>query len=269
MKQLKRITSLIMVALLICMLSVTAFAHEIPDVSRKGSITVVIEDGDKRVPGGSLTLYKVGDVAEDDGNYFFELTEAFRASGVSLDDIESDQVAKDLAKYAVNVGAYGDTEDIDNEGRLVYRDLDVGLYLVVQKEAANGYLPINPFLVSVPMVDSEGYLYDVYAEPKVDDPEETTEDEDISVEIPSNPTFEDPEETTDISSDGTTSESETSKNPGPAGPGSTDDEDPDKPQLPLTGQLNWPVPVLVVLGLALISIGCTLRFSKRKANSHE
>ena len=39
-------------------------------------------------------------------------------------------------------------------------------------------------------------------------------------------------------------------------------------KLPQTGQLNWPVPVLVVLGLALFSLGWGLRFGRRK-DSHE
>ncbi|MBQ2775438.1 MAG: hypothetical protein IJF40_06105 [Clostridia bacterium] len=250
MKQIKKITSLLMVALLIFMLSATAtaFAHEVPDLSRKGSITVAIKDGDKRLTGGSLTLYKVGNVTEDNGDFIFVLTDEFRASGISLENLESEQLAKDLAEYADDSGAYSNTEDIDSEGRLVYKDLDVGLYLLVQKEAAEGYLPVNPFLVSVPMVQDGAYLYDVYATPKVDDPEkipDTTEDSSEGT------TGDSVEESTDGSVEGTTS-----------GSGSQTG----KPQLPLTGQLNWPVPVLVMLGLALILVGFTLRFGKKKGN---
>ena len=39
---------------------------------------------------------------------------------------------------------------------------------------------------------------------------------------------------------------------------------PGKPNLPYTGQLNWPIPVLVVLGLVLFSAGWLLRFGKKK-----
>jgi hypothetical protein len=34
--------------------------------------------------------------------------------------------------------------------------------------------------------------------------------------------------------------------------------------LPQTGQLNWPIPVLVILGLAMFSVGWNLRFGKRR-----
>lgn len=43
---------------------------------------------------------------------------------------------------------------------------------------------------------------------------------------------------------------------------------PVDPTLPATGQLNWPIPVLTVLGLALFAAGWVLRFHK-KGNGHE
>lgn len=43
---------------------------------------------------------------------------------------------------------------------------------------------------------------------------------------------------------------------------------PADPTLPDTGQLNWPIPVLVVLGLILFSLGWVLRFGKKK-DGHE
>lgn len=38
---------------------------------------------------------------------------------------------------------------------------------------------------------------------------------------------------------------------------------PPKPPLPQTGQINWPVPVLTLCGLALFALGWKLRFGKR------
>ena len=36
--------------------------------------------------------------------------------------------------------------------------------------------------------------------------------------------------------------------------------------LPQTGQLNWPIPVLVVLGLIFFSFGWFLRFGRKDRN---
>ena len=243
MKKLKIITSLLTIAVLICVLSVNAFAHEVPDTSKKGSISVTMKDGETVVSGGTLTLYKVGDVKDDDGNYGFELSAAFRESEVSLENLESEQVTQELAEYAKKHKIENETEEVDDEGMAIFSDLEVGLYLVVQEEPAEGYLAVNPFLVTVPIIEGDHYVYNVDASPKVDldkAPETTTEEQTG-------------EETTEEES---TKEESTEK--------AEDTTKPAKPSLPLTGQLNWPVPVLVVLGLALISFGCTLKFGKKK-----
>lgn len=39
-----------------------------------------------------------------------------------------------------------------------------------------------------------------------------------------------------------------------------------KPKLPQTGQLNWPVPVMIVTGLTLFAIGWMLCFGRKKEN---
>lgn len=40
--------------------------------------------------------------------------------------------------------------------------------------------------------------------------------------------------------------------------------EPPDPELPQTGQLNWPIPVLVMVGLILFLVGWKLVFEKRK-----
>lgn len=46
-------------------------------------------------------------------------------------------------------------------------------------------------------------------------------------------------------------------------PTSTTPPAPPDPRLPYTGQLNWPVPVLTVLGLGLLALGLALRRKSR------
>ena len=46
-------------------------------------------------------------------------------------------------------------------------------------------------------------------------------------------------------------------------PTSTTPPAPTDPRLPYTGQLNWPVPVLTVLGLGLLALGLARRRKSR------
>ncbi len=203
-------------------------AHSTPDAAQTGSISAAMTYEDQAVGGGSLTLYRVGDVTQDDGNYSFTLSEAFADSGVSLEDITAASLADTLAAYAEENALEGSTVDISEDGTWTASGLELGLYLIVQNDPADGFEAISPFLVSVPMYDEEtgAYVYDVNAQPKL----------------------------------GTLTETETTT-PTPSTSTSTDTT------LPQTGQLNWPVPVLTVAGLCLLLAGWWLHTgNKRKAH---
>ena len=68
----KHLKSLLALLLLAC-LPLSAAAHPVPDEQKDGhcSITVTMTYQGKALPGGTLALYKVGDVAEEDGKVTF------------------------------------------------------------------------------------------------------------------------------------------------------------------------------------------------------
>lgn len=227
----KRFLALIMVLSLICGMSVTVYAYEVPDVSKQGSISINMIYDQETVPGGEMTLYQVGEINEEDGNYSFVLTGEFTDCKASLDDIQSVQLAKDLAAYANDNGITGITGKINDNGQVCFTDLQLGLYLAVQSKAADGYSKADAFLVSIPMNENGTYLYDVDASPKVE-----------LEKLPDTPPTE------------PTKPSKPTK--------------PSQPTLPQTGQLNWPIPVLAMLGLCLFTFGWMLKFGKKRSG-HE
>ncbi len=120
-------------------------------------------------------------------------------------------------------------------GWVKFAPLEPGLYVVTQRRSQQsaGFDAIQPFLISLPRWENEGYVYDLNATPKVPlVPGET---------LPCPPT----------------------KPTEPTTPPPTD-----PPGLPQTGQLNWPVPVLAVLGMTLFVLGWALRISSGR-NRHE
>ena len=274
----KRIFVLFIAAMLMCISSITVCAQNAPDMSKKGSIKVTIQQGTEVISGGTLTLYRVGAIQESDGNYSFVLTGDFKDCGESLDDIQSAQLAKNLAQYAADHSLSGTVKEIGRNGTVVFSDLEPGLYLLVQETAPEGYEKIDPFLVTVPMEEDGSYVYDVDASPKVEPnkPEEPTKPSE-----PANPTEPvEPTEPTDPSEPANPTEptepmeptdpSEPTKPLTPTDPsGPSTPSKPSTPALPQTGQLTWPIPVLVVLGLGLFSLGWMLRFGRRKGSYEE
>jgi len=222
----KRILALLMALALLGAMPLTAFAHEVPDPARLGSITVNLTYQDEPLAGGTLTLYRVADVATYDGNYFFEYTADFAECSIPVEELESADLPEALAKIAKEKGLKGTTLAVGADGRAIFSDLTIGLYLIVQEEAPEGFKRINPFLVSVPQIDDERYDYDVDTAPK---------------NLPGPETE-------------------------PTEPTTTPTEPTTPPGLPQTGLTNWPVPVLAVAGMLLIVAGFACCVSGRKKN---
>lgn len=226
----KRICSMLLILVLVCAMALPVRAHEVPDAARLGSICITMEHRDEPVPGGSLKLYRVADVATDNGDYFFVYTDDFAGCTIPVTELDSAQLPQELADIAADKKLQGTTGTIDDAGRAEFADLPIGLYLLVQEEAAPGFKKVNPFLVSVPQNDDGRYIYDVDTAPKnLPGPEEE----------PTTP---------------------------PTDP--TEPTKPGEPQLPQTGQLNWPVPVLAVLGMLLVVAGFALCTAEKRKHEN-
>ncbi len=230
----KRSLTLILTAVALCAASAASYAdgalsRGVPDISKDGSISVTMRCGDEDVSGGALTLYRVGSIIETDGSYSFEATKDFAqcAETFTESDINSSGLAEELSEFASEKTLNGMVKAIDEIGNVSFDALEPGLYLLTQNTAAEGYKKASPFLVTVPMrVDKEGVGEYIY---DVDaSPKISLEREDIQNPI-------DPP-----------------------------DIKPKDPQLPQTGQLNWPVPVLTASGLILIICGLALSMGKKK-----
>lgn len=227
----RKLSALLLALVLVLGASVTAYAHPVPDLSKKGTITVTFDLPEDLKSYGSLTLYRVGDVKEDDGNYSFAPVKRLEGAGFSYADPNSRELAEELAEHLKSHPMTGTTRSIlwnKDKASVSFTKLELGLYLAVQNKAATGYEKAAPFLISIPYVENGAYRYSLTAQAKS--------------ELKKAPT-EPPTEAT--------------KAPPPPG------------SLPQTGQLNWPVPVLAVLGMLLFAAGWMLRFKGKRSEDGE
>lgn len=168
MKWLRRLTALAMTVLALSLTGVAAYAHEVPDPSRTGTISVSMKYDGQQVPGGTVTLYRVGDVVSDNGDYLFALNDACADSGVSLDDLQSPDAAEALAAWVTSHDVAGTTVEVGADGTATFGDVALGLYVMVQNEPASGYYAIDPFLIGMPLTEDGAYVYDIDASPKLE-----------------------------------------------------------------------------------------------------
>ena len=270
----KRLAAVLAALTLLVWCAAPAFALEVVDLSRTGSIKVSLYDSEtsEAVGGGTLTLYRVAKVQKDNANLSFVYTNGFEDCGVELGDLSEGELAGRLAEK-IAATAESTTVEISDLGVAEFGDLEVGLYLVVQTTAAENYNVINPFLVSVPIQENGSYVYDVDALPKVGTAAKKTPEPPDKPDTPDTP--DKPEE----------ENPNTPVAPGPDNPdgwvlGANGEKiylnpeapSPDNPNghvmgahgLPQTGQLNWPIPVLAVTGVVLVAAGIKLKKGTRK-----
>lgn len=221
-----------------------------------GSIHINLYDStnNKALSGGELTVYRVAEVQRKNGNLSFEYCGDFDGCAIELGDLTDSTLAGQLQEF-LPANAEGIVQAVSNDGNAVFGDLELGLYLVVQTKASNGYKPVNSFLVSLPIAEDGQWNYEVDASPKVG---AYTPEPETPPSPPDTPDKPDKPDTPD-----------TPENPvapgtpdNPVAPGSPDNPvlpgHPNNPVmngLPQTGQLNWPIPVMAISGMLLFAFG--------------
>ena len=153
------------IALSICLampfgaISASATSSELPDLNRKGSLSIrFTSNGEPISNGNKVGIYKVADVIEDEG-YKFVLKEEFASVGELPEnlDAENETLATKMDKIARDnsLTLYKSSQELDSDGKVKFTDLEVGLYLVVHTKKTEIKLPdksrviytINPFIV--------------------------------------------------------------------------------------------------------------------------
>lgn len=139
----------------------------IVDFDKKGSISITLSEvtEDMKVSGADITIYKVAGAYSKDSNLAFNYHE-------SLKDYETDLKDGNITDEILDVITENDVSNFSgttNElGIVTFTNLDLGLYLVIQTNQVEGYSKIEPFLVFIPEVIDNKWVYDIEAEPKID-----------------------------------------------------------------------------------------------------
>lgn len=137
------------------------------DLSKKGSISVTLKEKSENVliDGAEITIYHIGDASIKDNNLVFNKREELTCD-VSLDNLKDTKLVSDIAKCINdNIIKYEGTTD---NGKVTFNNLNQGLYLVTQTKSTEGYSDIDSFLVAIPKVEDNKWIYNINALPKVD-----------------------------------------------------------------------------------------------------
>lgn len=139
------------------------------DFSKKGSIKITLteEQDNEAISGAEITIYKVASAGEEEHKLIFTYTDEFNHCKTSLDNLNDTSITKEISKCAKDVSSEL-VQTTNNLGTIKFKNLDLGLYLVTQSNKVEGYSNIDSFLVMIPKVEDNKWIYNIKSEPKTD-----------------------------------------------------------------------------------------------------
>lgn len=289
----RKLVSVFLIVWILFAMPMTILAQDF-DAERLGSVSVTLmeQDGETPIVGAELSLYYIATVSSNSKDHLrYTFTDTFADCGCALDD---PSLSVKLDVFVTEHSVSAEKLATDAYGKVSFTNLPLGLYFVKQTNSVAGYASCTSFLVTVPNHNADGYIYDVNASPKTDIERLT----DITVKKVWN---------TDASAEATESVTvqllredvviETAKLSAQNNWQITYTDMPESDKYSIvevnipkgftatyskngyvftvtnsssliqTGQLIWPVPVLLALGLSLIAIGIIVLRKTRNKNA--
>ena len=300
MRRSSKLTAVILLisAILFCMPVCRVLAYELPDPERSSSLSMTLKASDKGgktkvASGASITCYLVAEMKTVNGAVTYELTEDYKASGLDLNSRIKQSTVDSLLEYTSANNIKGTTVKSGPDGKVVFEGLKAGVYLIAATSLPEGFTSFVPFLYYLPYYDTDAaeWIYEGTAEPKIsylspvnikvrkvwnDDgnnrPASVTvrlENEDgVYDTVTLNASNNWKHEWTNMRSDKKWSVKEINIPADYKATYSSNGLDftiTNTSQLIQTGQVQWPVPVMVFAGVFLICAGIIIRVpGKRK-----
>ena len=166
-KFIKTVAMLMMFVLCVLPLTLTATALS----GEKGSITLSLTDAETKTPLASVPfrLYFVAKANIDSKGIRYELIKPYDKANVDLDDLQDSSLPVHLAYFADTHSCPYAEKSTDENGVIVFDNLEIGLYLVVPVQNEEDTYTTSPFVISVPNYDYENqkWNYDIDASPKI------------------------------------------------------------------------------------------------------
>ena len=293
---------LLLVAVVIAM-PASVFAQDADtkelDLSKKGVLSIVLESEEDKSPvsDADVTVYRVADAKVQDSKLVYTCVDKFAGYAKTIDDVKSQETAKELFQYALDHRIQGETRYTDKAGKTQFTDLNAGVYLVSETKGNSSYERFMPFLAVLPYDNKGKWEFNLIAKPKFSvygDSSESKIDitvtkvwnddgknrpDSITAELICNGQVKDSVELNEENG-WTHSWKELDKHQTwsvmekevPKGYTVTYNKNGNRYTIyntrPLvkTGQLRWPVPVLAVGGLVLIAAGVLMRCRGKKSD---
>ena len=139
------------------------------DFNRKGSITfeLIEQEHNEKIADANIEIVKIADARVDlNSNLYYEYVSSLTECNVDIKDVTKIDV-NELAS-CINDNTQRLSSISDNNGKVSFHNLDLGLYLIRQTNKLNKYTSIDSYLVTLPTIENNDWIYDIYSIPKTE-----------------------------------------------------------------------------------------------------
>ena len=169
-KNLSKIFLMIIVSMFFGFPKVNASENtNIVDFTKKGSITITLKDLEDNLPinNAEISLYKIADATNESNHLKFTYTKELSDCKVSLNNLEDKSLTTLLSK-CIKEDTTSLKEISSDQGIVNFTNLDLGLYLANQTNKVEGYSTFDSFLVMIPQIEDNTWIYDLKLNPKTE-----------------------------------------------------------------------------------------------------
>lgn len=140
------------------------------DFNKLGTISLTLKENieEKPITGANITIYQVATATTKDYNLSYIFNDNIKNCNLDLSDISDNNLANKIDKCIDSLELETITKTTNEEGIAIFNNLELGLYLVKQTNNVYGYSNIDPFLVAIPTLENNMWIYDIKATPKTD-----------------------------------------------------------------------------------------------------
>lgn len=140
------------------------------DFNKLGTISLTLKENieEKPITGANITIYQVATATTKDYNLSYIFNDNIKNCNLDLSDISDNNLANKIDKCIESLELETITKTTNEEGIAIFNNLELGLYLVKQTNNVYGYSNIDPFLVAIPTLENNMWIYDIKATPKTD-----------------------------------------------------------------------------------------------------
>lgn len=136
------------------------------DLTKKGNIDIILSDNNNNlVKNAEITIYKLADATIKNNNLTYKYDTSLNSCKQNIDKgiLTNNELECVLTNNITKI-----TKTTNSLGKVEFKDLDLGLYLIMQTNEVKDYSKIKPFLLGLPTIEEDKWVYSISGTPKVE-----------------------------------------------------------------------------------------------------